>query len=72
VFSIDVADGSPAARRYAQVWLQQLRARIGEQLDADDAHTLARLVDGDDPASVLNRGTVHIRGERTVTVARRP
>jgi ubiquinone/menaquinone biosynthesis C-methylase UbiE len=72
VFPIDVADGSPAARRYAQVWLQQLGARLAEQLDADDAHTLARLVEGDDPASVLNSGSVHIRGERTVTVARRP
>jgi ubiquinone/menaquinone biosynthesis C-methylase UbiE len=72
VFPIDVADDSPAVRRYAEVWLQQLHARLGDQLDADDAHTLARLVDRDDPASVVNSGTVHIRGERTVTVARRP
>jgi ubiquinone/menaquinone biosynthesis C-methylase UbiE len=72
VFSIDVADGSPDARRYAQVWLQQVRAGLADQLDVDDRHTLARLVDADDPASVLNSGTVHIRGERTVTVGRRP
>ena len=70
--AIDDPGRSPAARRYALLWLQRLRAGFADRLAEDDLDVLARLTAGDGPDSVLTRDDLHIRGVRTVTVARRP
>jgi SAM-dependent methyltransferase len=62
----------PATARYARRWLERLRTGVADRLDHDDRHTLAALLDGDGPASVDRRGDLRVRGERTVTLARRP
>jgi ubiquinone/menaquinone biosynthesis C-methylase UbiE len=70
--AIDDPGRSPAARRYALLWLQRLRAGFADRLADDDLETVARLTDGDGQESVLRRDDLHIRGTRTVTVGRRP
>jgi ubiquinone/menaquinone biosynthesis C-methylase UbiE len=70
--AIDDPGRSPAARRYALLWLQRLRSGFADRLADDDLDTLARLTDGDGPESVLSHDDLHIRGTRTVTIARRP
>jgi SAM-dependent methyltransferase len=70
--AIDDPGRSPAARRYALLWLQRLRSGFADRLADDDLDALARLTEGHGPESVLTRDDLHIRGTRTVTVARRP
>lgn len=69
-FQIDVTESSPDARRYAQLWLSRLRSTVADRLSAADAQLIADLLDGPDPA--LARVRLHIRGERTVTLAGKP
>lgn len=69
-FAIDVTEPSPDARRYAQLGLSRIRSGVVERLPADDAQLFADLLDGPDPG--LARTRLHIRGERTVTLARKP
>ena len=72
-FAIDVAPPPPAAAvQYAQGWLARLRAGLADQLAASDAETLSALLDGDGPHSLARRADLHIRGFRTVTLARKP
>ncbi|MHA3702613.1 class I SAM-dependent methyltransferase [Jatrophihabitans sp. YIM 134969] len=64
--AVDVAPPvSPEAVRYAQLWLGRIAARAGD-LDPVDRTTLQHLAADLDPA------LVHLRGVRTVTLARRP
>jgi SAM-dependent methyltransferase len=61
----------PGAIRYAELWLRRLRSAAADQLDRDDLETLAVLLGGDGAESLQQRGNLHIRGCRTVTLARR-
>jgi SAM-dependent methyltransferase len=60
----------PRAAGYARLWLTRLSERFADQLEPDDQATLATLVAADGPLS--NGVELHIRGIRTVTLARRP
>lgn len=71
-FVLGVSEPSPAAGRYAQLWLTRMSSRIGDHLDADDLAELAGLIADDGPESVRNRTDLAVRGIRTVTVAMRP
>lgn len=70
--TIDDPGRSPAARRYALLWLRRLRSGFADRLADDDLDTLARLTADAGAESVLTRDDLHIRGTRTVTVARKP
>jgi SAM-dependent methyltransferase len=61
----------PSAARYARAWFARLSEGLADRLSADDQATLAALLDSDHPQSLLNRGDLHIRGGRTITIARR-
>jgi len=69
-FEIDVTEPSPEALGYAHFWLSRLRSGGAERLVAGDARLLGDLLDEPDPG--LARVRLHIRGERTVTMARKP
>jgi SAM-dependent methyltransferase len=76
-FVIDVAPGAAdaagdAVARYADLWLRRLGQHLGDRLSPADAATLAGLLDGDGPGSLHRRDDLHVRGTRTVTLARRP
>lgn len=60
-----------AANRYAWGWFSRLAEQIADQLQPEDREVLAALIDADGPHSLLRRHDLHIRGERTITVARR-
>jgi SAM-dependent methyltransferase len=69
--AIDVRPTDEDGYRFAELWLGRLLAGAGEHLDAEDRQTLATLLDGTSPQSVRRRDDLHIRGVRTVTIARR-
>jgi ubiquinone/menaquinone biosynthesis C-methylase UbiE len=69
--AIDVTPQGPAALRYAQLWLQRLRSGVADRLAPDDADILSRLLDPSAPETLTNRGDLHIRGTRTLTLAAR-
>jgi ubiquinone/menaquinone biosynthesis C-methylase UbiE len=71
-FLIDLAPPSaPVTNRYALRWLQRMAQGLGDRLSATDRTTLATLI-GDGPMSIQHRDDIHVRGTRTVTLARRP
>jgi SAM-dependent methyltransferase len=71
-FPIDLDPPShPDAPRYAQAWFARLSEGLADRLDPDDHATLTELLDESSPRSVLGRADLHIRGVRTVTLARR-
>jgi hypothetical protein len=73
LFTIDLVPPLPAAAgRYAQVALGRLGSAFGDRLDADDLVVLDALIDSDGPDSVLRRGDLTVRDERTVWVGLRP
>ena len=61
----------PSAARYARAWFARLSQGLADRLEPDDRATLAELLDASSPRSVLHRATLHIRGIRTITLARR-
>jgi SAM-dependent methyltransferase len=61
----------PSAARYARAWFARLSEGLADRLEPDDQATLAALLDEGNPRSLLNRTDLHIRGGRTITVARR-
>ncbi len=69
--AIDVSPVPPSARRYAHNFLRRTRSALDGQLAADDLDTLDRLL-ADDPAGVLHRDDLTVRGSRTTWVGRRP
>lgn len=70
--SAGLGAGDGALGRYADLWFRRLRPRLADRLTPGDATALAGLLDGDDPETLLRRGDLHVRGTRTVTLARRP
>lgn len=62
---------SAAVGRYALASLQRLRGTVAQALTADDLAALDRLLDVDGPHSILRRGDLAVRTERTVWAARR-
>ncbi|HEY0932681.1 MAG TPA: class I SAM-dependent methyltransferase [Trebonia sp.] len=71
-FPIDLNPPSdPQAPAYARAWFNRLSHGLDGQLEPDDQATLADLLDDDGPHSLLRQANLHIRGTRTVTVARR-
>jgi SAM-dependent methyltransferase len=61
----------PDATRYARGWFARLSEGLADRLEPDDHATLTALLDEDCPRSVLHRANLHIRGIRTITLARR-
>jgi SAM-dependent methyltransferase len=61
----------PDAARYARAWFARLSEGLADRLQPGDHATLTELLDENGPRSVLDRANLHIRGVRTITVARR-
>jgi SAM-dependent methyltransferase len=61
----------PDATRYASAWFARLSEGLADRLEPGDRATLAELLDEHSPRSVLHRDNLHIRGVRTITIARR-
>jgi len=61
----------PSAGRYARAWFERLSEGLADRLEADDRATLAALLDSGNPRSLASRADLHIRGGRTITIARR-
>ena len=71
-FPIDLDPPShPDASRYAHAWFARLSDGLADRLEPDDHATLTELLDENSPRSVLHRANLHIRGVRTITLARR-
>jgi SAM-dependent methyltransferase len=71
-FPIDLDPPShPNATRYAHAWFARLSEGLADRLEPADHAMLTALLDSRDPRSVLHRTNLHIRGTRTVTLARR-
>jgi hypothetical protein len=61
----------PSAARYARAWFARLSEGLADRLEPDDQVTLAGLLDEGSPRSLANGTDLHIRGGRTITIARR-
>ena len=71
-FRVDQAPPThPSAGRYARAWFARLSDGLADRLEPDDQATLAALLDSRSPRSLGNRADLHIRGGRTITIARR-
>jgi SAM-dependent methyltransferase len=71
-FPIDLDSPSdPDAARYARAWFARLSEGLADRLEPDDRAALTELLDEDSPRSLLHRDNLHIRGVRTITLARR-
>jgi SAM-dependent methyltransferase len=61
----------PSAAAYARAWFTRLSSGRADDLDPGDRATLAALLAEDGAESLSHRADLHIRGTRTVTLARR-
>jgi SAM-dependent methyltransferase len=72
-FEIDLTSPLPAsAGRLAQIFLGRLRGELDSVISADDLAVLDVILTDDGPASVRHRQDLHLRGSRTLWLARRP
>ncbi|WP_347813316.1 hypothetical protein [Actinomadura sp. KC345] len=62
----------PAIGRYALSVLRRIRGAAAAELAAEDLTALDRLLDTGSPHSILRRGDLVLRTERSVWAARRP
>lgn len=69
-FTVEASPG-PSTGRYADAYLRRIRSALDDRLDADDLHTLDRLLADDSPDAVLRRRDLTVRGSRTAWAARR-
>ncbi len=70
-FTIDLNPSThPRAGRYAWSWFRRLSENLEDRLEPSDRATLAALLDEHGEQSLLHRRDLHIRGVRTVTLAR--
>lgn len=58
------------AGRYARAWFDRLSHGLTDRLDADDGRTLQALLADDGPQALVRRTDLHLRGVRTLTLAR--
>ena len=65
------AAATPAVGRYALAALGRLRDSAAEALDAEDIAALDQLLDTSGPHSILRRGDLALRTQRTVWAASR-
>lgn len=71
-FPIDLdPPAHPRAVEYARAWFTRLSEGLTDQLEPADQATLSALLAADGPAALSHRDGLHIRGTRTVTLARR-
>jgi SAM-dependent methyltransferase len=71
-FPIDLNPAThPDAASYARAWFERLSRGRADDIEPSDRATLAALLDPEGPRSLLRRTDLHIRGTRTITVARR-
>jgi SAM-dependent methyltransferase len=71
-FPVDLNPPShPRATRYARAWFARLSQGLDDRLAPDDRAMLVALLDDDGPRSLLHRTDLHIRGTRSITLARR-
>ena len=61
----------PRAAEYARAWFTRLADGFTDQLEPADQATLTALLAADGPGALSHRVDLHIRGTRTVTLARR-
>lgn len=61
----------PAASRYAHGVFSRMRTGLADLLEAEDLRTIDRLLVEDAPESLLRRGDLGVRSERTAWAARR-
>jgi SAM-dependent methyltransferase len=72
-FPIDLdPPAHPRATEYARAWFTRLSQGLTGQLQPDDQATLTALLAEDGPGALSDPAGLHIRGTRTVTIARRP
>ena len=62
----------PRAAEYARAWFTRLSHGFTDQLEPDDQATLTALLDSGGPGPLSHRVDLHIRGTRTITLARHP
>lgn len=71
-FSIDLRPPhEPDVALYVRGMLERMRGGLGDRLDTQDRAALDELLDGDGPHALRHRADLHLRGTRTVTLARR-
>lgn len=71
-FHIDLRPPHPSVvARYARANFSELRSGLGQRLSANDLDTLAELIDGTGPDSLMQRSDLHVRGSRVVTLGQR-
>jgi SAM-dependent methyltransferase len=72
-FTIDLdPPAHPHAAEYARTWFTRLVDRFSGDLEPGDRAALAALLDEHQPGGLSDPASLHIRGSRTVTLARRP
>lgn len=72
VIAVDVdPPAHPRAAEYARAWFSRLSEGFADQIDPDDQATLVALLADKGPGPVSDPARLHIRGIRTVTLARR-
>jgi hypothetical protein len=62
----------PRAAEYARAWFTRLSQGLGDRVDPEDQATLTALLADDSPSALPHQAGLHIRGIRSVTLARRP
>jgi SAM-dependent methyltransferase len=62
----------PRAVEYARAWYTRLSEGLTDQLEPRDQAALTALLAEGGPGALAHPGDLHIRGTRTVTIARRP
>lgn len=66
----DRSPDHPLAGAYARAWFARLAHGLDGRLDVEDERTLAALLDDSGPHGLLRRTDLHLRGIRTLTIAR--
>lgn len=72
VFSYDFAPELDVLGPYTELMLGNVRKGIADQLSAQDIAIIDALLDHENPAALVNRNDVRLRGARTVWLARKP
>lgn len=71
VFSYDFAPQPDVVGPYTELMLGNVRTGIADQLSAEDLTVIDALLDHENPAALVNRSDIRLRGARTVWLARK-